>query len=44
MFPMKWKCTDDTDLVYDKEANAKFPQVLIKFYEKRNTCYTPDNS
>ena len=35
MFLMKWKDTDEEELVFSDVARYKVPQVVIKYYEER---------
>ncbi|XP_018308683.1 uncharacterized protein [Mycetomoellerius zeteki] len=37
MYLIQWKGTDAVDMVSASEANAKYPQIVIRFYEDRIT-------
>lgn len=43
MFLFEWQGLQEASLVPSEEANIKWPQVVIKFYEERTTWIDPTN-
>ncbi|KAE9525614.1 hypothetical protein AGLY_014141 [Aphis glycines] len=43
MFLLKWKDTEEADLILADEANLMFPQIVIKYYQERLQWISREN-
>jgi hypothetical protein len=41
MFLMKWKGTDEKNLVPSRKANVHYPPIIIQFYEEHLILHSP---